>query len=241
MKSKTNAARRFFSSAFFLLAACIPLFAQSSSKQQPAGGGPVRLTAAVPTLAALAESPQSQSKGGLRITVAPEVYKAQESWTEKARRVPPPSKWGLVMQPSPTAIYVEKTRTPSVAIAPDHLVFHVNLSNGMPRVFRGSGIAVQFNIGGKLVTVDPAGDGDLVNVILAPRSEQEMTIVGPLIADIKAPSTVGVFFYDVVTGMDNAGNVTEKQNFEWYFSYQTQITEKEFDVPPGRRSWEEPY
>jgi len=31
--------------------------------------------------------------------------------------------------------------------------------------------------------------------------------------------------------------VTEKQNFEWYFSYQTQATEKEFSVPPPQEGW----
>jgi hypothetical protein len=31
--------------------------------------------------------------------------------------------------------------------------------------------------------------------------------------------SLGVFFYDVVRNQDVAGNVTEKQNIEWYFDY----------------------
>lgn len=224
---------------FLFFTVCDSAYGQKKRKapNEPPPPTIVKLSAAVPSFAALAESPQSQTKGGLRITLAPEAYKAQESWTEQSREVPPPSKFGLVLQPAPNAVYVEKIRTPTLAISPDVLVFHVHLNNGLPRVFRGSGIAVQFNIAGKVVTSEPAGYGDLINIILPPRSEQEITILGPKISVVPAPSTVGVFFYDVVTGIDQAGNVTEKQNFEWYFSFQTQATDKEFSVPAPQRSW----
>jgi hypothetical protein len=211
-------------------------FAQKNKKEQPKPTI-VKLSAAVPSLTALEETPQSQTKGGLRITLAPEAYKAEESWSTQSRILPPPSKFGLVMPPSPDAVYMEKTRTPSLTVSPDRLVFHIHLNNALPRVFRGSGIAVQFNIAGKVAASDPIGYGDLTNIILPPRGEQEITILGPKIADIPVPSTVGVFFYDVVTAMDQAGNVAEKQNFEWYFSYQTQATEKEFSVPPPVARW----
>ncbi len=197
----------------------------------------IKLSADVPSLAPLAETPQSQTKGGLRITLAPDTFKADESWSVQSQQVAPPSFLGMVVQPSPNSIYVETTKTPSLNVTPDGLVFHVNLSNQMPRIFRGSGIAVQFNVAGKLVSADPSGYGDLTNLILPPRSEQDVTILGPKIAAIKAPCTVAVFLYDVITNMDQAGNVTEKQNFEWYFSYQTQQTEKEISVPPPERGW----
>jgi hypothetical protein len=198
----------------------------------------VKLSVAVPSLAPLQETPQSQTKGGLRITLAPETFNATESWSVQSRQVPPPG--FIVFQPSPTAVYVEKTSTPSLNVTPDGLVFHLHLSNQLPRVFRGSGIAVQFNVAGKLVATDTSGYGDLVNLILPPRSEQEVTILGPKISVIPSPCTVGVSLYDVVTGMDQAGNITEKQNFEWFFSYQTQATEKEFSVPPPERGWVTP-
>ena len=197
----------------------------------------VKLSVAVPSLAPLQETPQSQTKGGLRITLAPETFNATESWSVQSRQVSP----GVIsFPPSPNAVYVEKTSTPSLNVTPDGLVFHLHLSNQLPRVFRGSGIAVQFNVAGKIVATDASGYGDLVNLILPPRSEQEVTILGPKISVIPSPCTVGVSLYDVVTGIDQAGNITEKQNFEWYFSYQTQATEKEFSVPPPQRGWVTP-
>lgn len=33
-----------------------------------------------------------------------------------------------------------------------------------------------------------------------------------------------------MTQIDNAGNVTEKQNFEWYYAYATQLEEREGTV-----------
>jgi len=216
----------------------VPANGQKKKKEPKAPPQPtiVKLGAAVPSLAALAETPQSQTKGGLRITVAPETYQTTESWTVETR----PAKlspWIPVIQPSPNAQYVEQAKTPHLTVSPDHLVFHIHINNQMSRVFRGSGIAVQFNVAGKVVNVDPSGYGDLTNVIIPPRSEQDVSIVGPAISAVPAPSTVGVFFFDAVTNMDQAGNVTEKQNFEWYFSYETQATEKEFSVPKPEQGW----
>jgi hypothetical protein len=206
-------------------------------KKEPAQPSVVKLSVAVPSLAALAETDQSQTKGGLRITIKPESYLAKESMKQAQRQVPPPMFLGIVAVPDPRAVYMETTYVPNLIVSPNRLVFHVNISNQMPRVFRGSGIAVQFNVAGKIAAVDPSGYGDLTNIIVPPRGEQEITIIGPPVEGIPAPGTIGLFFYDVVTNTDQAGNVTEKQNFEWYFSYQTQTTDKEFSIPPPTKGW----
>lgn len=213
---------------------------QKKKKKEPAPPPePVvtKLTAGVPSLAALAETPQSQTKGGLRITLVPETYRADVSWTTESREAPPPMFLGMVAMPAPNAVYMETSRSAKFQVTPDHLVFHVQLSNQMPRVFRGSGVAVQFNVAGKVVAVEPSGYGDLTNIILPPRSDQEVVVVGPKIGSIPPSCTVGVFFYDLVTNIDAAGNVTDKQNFEWYFSYQTQVTDEEVRVPAPEKKW----
>ena len=124
-----------------------------------------------------------------------------------------------------------------MVVTPDRLLFQINVNNGMPRVFRGSGIAVQFNVAGKVFPSDASQYGELVNMIVPPRSEQTVSLIGPAIDKITSPSTVGVFFFDVVTNIDQAGNVTEKQNYEWYFSYRTQTNEKEISVPATTEGW----
>jgi len=207
-------------------------------KKEPPQPIVVKVSAAVPSLAALAETQQSQAKSGLRITMQPATYQTRESVMPAVQRVAPRSFLGMTVRPSdPRAVYVERTQVPGLTVDPDHIVFSVHLSNQMPRVFRGSGIVVQFNVAGKVVPVEASGYGDLINLILPPRSEQTITIIGPAITSIPTPCTVGVFFYDVVTNIDQAGNVTEKQNFEWYFSYQTQRVEKDVTIQPPERLW----
>lgn len=235
MRIRPKRFTQLFTLVFLVAAVAVGAAHGKKKPKEPPQPTIVKLSAAVPSLAALEDTPQSQTKGGLRITLAPETYEAKESWTVQSRQVPPHG--FLVVQPSPNAVYVEQTKVPSLTVSPDHLIFHLHLNNQMSHVFRGSGIAVQFNVAGKVVPADASGYGDLTNIILPPRSEQEVVILGPEISTIKSPCTVGVFLFDVVTKIDQAGNVTEKQNFEWYFSYQTQATEKEFSVPPPQEGW----
>ena len=239
MRTKPERFPQLLTVTFLLAAAAVgAAYGQNKKPKKPADAPQptttVKLSAAVPSLAALEDTPQSQAKGGLRITLAPETYEAKETWTDQSR---PVSCGRICFQPDPKAVYVEKTKVPSLPISPDHLIFHLHLNNQMSHVFRGSGIAVQINVAGKVVPLDASGYGDLTNMILPPRGEQEVLIVGPEISTIKSPSTVGVFLFDVVTDIDQAGNVTAKQNFEWYFSYQTQTMEKEFSVPAPTQGW----
>jgi hypothetical protein len=238
MKESAAGLAKLLTVFFLLVTIGASAFGQKKEKKQKEPPQPtvVKLTAAVPSLAALADTPESQTKGGLRITVTAETYQAKDSWTVETRPAQV-SRWIPMIAPSPNAQYVERTQTPHLTIAPDRLVFHIHLNNQMSRVFRGSGIAVQFNVAGKIAPVDPSAYGDLANLIIPPRGEQEVSVLGPAISTIPAPCTVGVFFFDVVTNIDQAGNVTEKQNFEWYFSYQTQTTEKEFTVPRPEQTW----
>lgn len=81
---------------------------------------------------------------------------------------------------------------------------------------------IQFNIGGKLV---PFGDTDykeFINSIVPPRNEAEFKFYGPSLETLGEKGTIGIFLYDVVTATDAAGNATQKQNYEWYYSYSMQ-------------------
>lgn len=208
---------------------------KKSKSQEPAAPTTAKLTAYLPSMAPLPESQPSQDKGGLKISIAPVQYSVREDSVVSLQRATPSWKESFLLQHSQYDVFVEKTTNPILRVAPERLRFQVALSNQMPRVFHGAGIVVQFNVAGKLVAVDPAGYADLVQMILPPRSEQHLEIHGPQLTTVPSPSTVGLFFYDVVTNTDNAGNVTEKQNFEWYFSFASQLIEKEVQVPPPER------
>lgn len=209
---------------------------KSKDREKQAAPTMVKVSAKLPTLAPMAETNPFQEKGGMKISVAPVQYNLAEGNSISVVQVRQSFKEVLRFGPPQAAnVFVERTYTPALDVKPDRLIFKVHLSNQMPRVFRGSGIAVQFNVAGKLVAVNAEAYADIVNAIIPPRGEQELEVYGPQIATIPDPTTIGLFFYDVVTNTDNAGNVTEKQNFEWYFQYGCQLVEKELPVQPPER------
>lgn len=218
-----------------------PVSAQKEKKKKKDPPAPTiqKLSVDVPSLAALEGTAQSQTKGDVRITVTQEIFRSEGTLRTDQRQVQP-SGW-LVFAPGcqngAAPMYVERTQIPQLNVVPDRLVFHVHINNQMSHVFRGSGLVVQFNVAGKVVSVDPSGYGDLVNVIIPPRGEQEISVIGPPVSQIPSPSTVGLFLYDVVTKVDQAGNTGEKQNYEWFFSYQTQAKETEFTVAAPQQGW----
>jgi hypothetical protein len=87
-------------------------------------------------------------------------------------------------------------------------------------------------VGGKLIPFDNVDYKEFLNGIVPPRNETEFTIYGPTLDAVPDNSTIGIFLYDVVTATDAAGNATEKQNYEWYFSYAIHVVEE----PAERRT-----
>lgn len=226
------------------LSICITLMVVGcATTTPPSPPQTISMRCAQPTFSPLPETTELQEKGGLRISVAPHNYTCRERYRTSAREVSDPlsrATLGLLRSaPSETARYVRITETPYLAVSPDSLKFTVKINNQLPRVFRGSGIVVQFNVGGKLQAVDQSGYAELANIIVPPRTEAQVEITGPRLESIPEQTTLGLFLYDAVTQTDAAGNVTEKQNFEWYFNYVVQNQESMGTVRQ-REDWVEP-
>jgi hypothetical protein len=217
------------------LAAFLSITAAAKGKKEQPPPESIKVSVKIPTLAPLGETQPLQEKGGLKISVAPVAYQVKTVYKNKDHHVFQTFKEKLLNACQPPAIFVERTRVPSQVIDPDSLRFAVVVSNQMPRVFHGAGIAVQFNVAGKLYAVDEAGYADLRNSIIPPRSEQQVEIYGPALSTLPDKANVGLFFYDVVTKTDTAGNVTEKQNFEWFYDYSVQLKEEDVELDPPER------
>ena len=211
----------------------------AQKKDKAAEPSPLQtVSAKLPSLAVLPETLQVQDKGGVKITVGPVQYTLKEETLTTNRAAQPGFKEGLLAPaPRQNYIFVERTYTPRIVVLPHELRFQIHISNQLPRVFHGNGIAVLFNVAGKNQAIDPHGYASLVQLIVPPRGEEEVEIVGPDLATLPDHTTVGLFLYDVVTNTDAAGNTTEKQNFEWYFSYRVQLTDKELAAPSTQRLW----
>jgi hypothetical protein len=202
------------------------------------------VTLAIPTVTPQAETQYSQEKGGIEISVAPADYTVT-THEEVARQPKPAPVWMSILSsvvgfrcPS----YVETTTTQTPVVDPPQLRLLVKINNKMPRVFYGRGTIIQFNAGGRMLAVDQSGYETFLGTIVPPRQEQQIEILGPPLSTLTPPNgIIGIFLYDVVTNQDDAGKVTEKQNFTWYFDYkledrtaQTETTTVVESVPAGQ-------
>lgn len=216
--------------AFLALAGCVPV-------QQTAE--PARTATAeciYPLITALPETRALQTKGKINISLAPNTFECVSGYEDVAREVRPGFADQLAFSmnnpdiPMSRAKFVEVTKMPTYTLNPDKISFRVKINNQMPRVFRGAGTVVLYNFGGNNTSISSQDYAELTNVIVPPRTETEVVIYGPAITSVPDNTTFGIFLYDVVIATDNAGNVTEKQNFEWYYNYQTEVRQETREV-----------
>lgn len=203
-----------------LLAACVT--------PGPPPPAPTRtISCKVPQITPLPETKEYQEKGGVGISIAPAAYKAERKEMKTRQQVEPTVAEAILLKDEVlrnSAFYIETTTT-VLETNPKQLAYLVKINNKLDRVFRGAGTVVQFNAGGKLVAVDQRGYVELSNAIVPPRSELQVTVYGPPLDQMADKATIGLFLYDVPTKVGDAGNITEKQNYEWFFDYATKAVE----------------
>lgn len=213
----------------FVLAIIVCLAAACAINPQPqeAPTQTINVSCQLPNITPLPETKVLQEKGGVEIAVAAVAYEAIRTTVVETKDVEPPFIDRIITTKARENMrYVERTSRPALHVSPDRLRFRVTINNKLTRVFRGAGTVVQFNVGGKLIPIEQEGYAEFINVIVPPRSEQQVEIYGSRLQAVPAQTTIGIFLYDVVTKTDAAGNPTERQNFEWYFNYVTQLHEE---------------
>jgi hypothetical protein len=207
---------------------------------QPPPPQPVTVSFTMPSIVPVEGASQTVVKSGITISAAPveytEIADTKIEGTETGRGISCRRlQNGIEVTP---VRFISVVNRPEFRVTPDHLEFLVKINNQLPRVFRGAGTLVQFNVDGRLISTTQAAYVDLSNLILPPRNEAELRVRGPSLSSLTDGAVVGLFLYDVATNMDGAGNVTEKQNFEWYYTYHAQTLERTGTITRTRR--EEP-
>jgi hypothetical protein len=191
----------------------------------------------MPTISPAANSKQSLAKGGIVISAAPALYteyagnhtdEVEMGRGVSCRRL----RNGIEVTPVRT---LRTTTTPVFSPTPDRLVFLIKFSNEMDHVFSGKGSLVQFNVGGHLVPLPQGQYADLSNLLLPPRNEKDVQIVGPPLSSIPEGATIGLIVADVATKTDAASNVTERQNFEWFFTFRSDPVTRQAKVQTATR------
>ncbi|HEX4055190.1 MAG TPA: hypothetical protein VHX86_13080 [Tepidisphaeraceae bacterium] len=210
----------------------------------PPPATPVNATINIPTVTPEPETQYRQVKGGLEITIAPETYKVEQSSSSSYVQHPATDFDSLWFGDHPDWVYYTRITKSTLAVVPDRLTFILHINNQMSRVFHGGGAVAEFKIAGLEVPIHEAGYAELENAIVPPRSGLDIRIYGPKLSELPAQGgTMGIFLYDLVTGQNDAGVVTGKQDFQWYFDYKTttQTAQVPADVSKEfyRTSWAE--
>ena len=184
---------------------------------------------------------QTQSKGGLDITIVPALYQAVRADKTKATQVDPG--FFEIAKASPEDVknnkFVELVATPLLKTEPNRVEFVVKIHNQLNRVFHGQGTVVQFNVDGKLIPFNNTDYKEFSGGIVPPLNDSDLKIFGPPLDLLKDKGTISIFLYDVVTATDVAGNTTEKQNYTWDFSYTMQPVTESVEVKTTRE-WMDP-
>jgi hypothetical protein len=182
---------------------------------------PTTISCNVPAITAIDGTPERQEKGGVEVSIVPVLYKAVRTNSVVIQQENPPMASVLVVGNPQDKVYVRQTVTPRLEVEPSRLQFAVRVNNKLSRVFRGQGAVVQVNVAGKMIPFGNLDYAEFINGIVPPRNEAEFNIYALPVKDIPEKGTINISLYDVVTATDAAGNVSEKQNFEWNFSYTT--------------------
>jgi hypothetical protein len=164
---------------------------------------------------------QTQSKGGLDITIVPALYKAVRADKTTLAQVPP--NFGeLLLMNQQSQVVAEQDTIPQLKAEPSRVEFTVKIHNQLNRVFHGQGSVVQFNVDGKLIPFNNTDYKEFSGGIVPPLNDADLKIDGPPLNLLHDKGTITIFVYDVATATDAAGNTTEKQNYTWDFSYAMQ-------------------
>jgi hypothetical protein len=188
-----------------------------------------------PAFTPLQGTSERQEKGGVVMTVTPVPYQeVDDPKTEEheiRRFVNRTYTYGSGAGATDTPWHtVQRTITPNYRVSPDHVMFLVKISNQMDRVFRGAGVVPQFNVGGNVVSTEQSQYLELSGLMIPPRNEASVHVSGPALSSLANGTKIGLFLYDIPIKIDAAGNITQKENFEWYYSYSTQPVTKEGQV-----------
>jgi hypothetical protein len=211
------------------------LYAGKKTKKEPPAPQEIEVSAKLPTVTPLAGTNLSQEKGNVRISVGLVSYKVAIAYVSHAQRTNPKFKEAILLPHNQVDVFVERTCTPTAQVLPSRLEFLVTVGNEMDHVFRGSGMVVRYQVGGKDMAVDQSAWSDLANAIIPPRGSQQVAVYGPTVSTLPSNGTLGLYFDDVVTGTNPAGDVTQRQSFEWYFQLNFQDQNLQAEEPPPDR------
>jgi hypothetical protein len=177
----------------------------------------------MPLIEPLEQTEELLTMGGVRISLAPQEIQVSErdycqyeeiraSLRDLINLDLPPSG---VTRETHSEFHEVRYRRPVVTTS--SISFTATVTNQLERVFRGQGSVFQFSVGGRAIASDNVNYQQFLNAIIPPNGETQVSIRGPTLSSIGDDNTIAVNIYDIMVDTDEAGNVTQRDNAEWYY------------------------
>ena len=178
---------------------------------------------------------------GVHVSLAPRSFDLQERPYCEYREIAPSLRSLLSLETSlppdgvsrETHREFEEVRYMRPELSSDQVEFLVTVTNRMERVFRGQGAVFQFAVDGRVVASDAVNYQRFLNAIVPPGGETQLQVRGPSLSSIGDDTTLALNIYDIMAETDEAGNVTRRDNAEWFFRI---VRDPRQVTAPGERS-----
>ena len=219
------------------LALLITIGVLASCATAPAGPPPtLSIGAILRHVEPVGETSPTQTRGGLTLTLAPVSFDTVTTTACSYR----PVELGLLQRvpegvSERTHTLLEENRFGALRVRPTELTLLLTIRNQMDRVFRGAGAVVQFTVDQSVQAVEQSKYLEFLNTPITPGSETQIRMRGPSLPALRDGATFGVLLFDVVTAIDNAGNISNRDNFEWYFEVRHEVIRRTLETVEGRR------
>lgn len=168
------------------------------------------LVYSVPIITPTSQTKQKQTKGGVVVSceVVPFVIENAMTETESVSYA----------RPNNTAFDVyEIAKIPSIKISPNEVNFIIRIRNNQDRVLKLVDVPIVYIADGIQYSIPEGFLKDWNNSLVVKGFEKEFPIIGPNTASLMNTKVLYISVNDVPISYDKAGNVTQKENFEWFF------------------------
>lgn len=176
-------------------------------------------TYALPLIKPTAKTQQMQVKGG--VTISAEIVPfAATRYVKTDRTI------GYADVDKPGYDVYEITNTPFYTVMPEDIQFKIRIRNNEAVPLKLSEVGFALIIDGTQWSFPTGYLDDWNKGLILTGFEKEYTVKGPQLKGLVNAQVVYLFLNGVPTSYNEAGNVTKKSNFEWYFECKSQEIKK---------------
>ena len=205
-----------------LIGAVVFLLASASSRElsysdktyedprKNAGTKDVDISYELPIIKPASQTKQMQTKGGVTVSCEVNNFVVDRKLSEERNPT-------FADGNKPGYDLFEITRKPSYDVSPNDITFKITIKNNQDRVLKLIDVPIVMIVDGTQYSIPNDYLLEWKNALVVKGFSKDYAIKGPQIKGLNNGKAVYISINDVPTSYDRAGNVTNKENFEWYF------------------------